>query len=152
MRVSNTAIGVGLIVFAVAILLHTRTFPTLEEGYPGPALFPNVLAVLFILAGITLLVQGLRSGEKAFKVDVRTINRGGAINISLMLGAVLCYIFLSDILGFQIISFLMLFGLMKWFRVSTLLCLFVACGVTLGIYLLFAKMLLVPLPWGLFGW
>jgi len=62
MRVSNTAIGVGLIVFAIAVLLYTRTFPTLEKGYPGPSLFPNVLAVLFIIAGITLVAQGVRSG------------------------------------------------------------------------------------------
>jgi len=41
---------------------------------------------------------------------------------------------------------------MKWLRVSTRWSLVMACGVTLAIYLLFAKMLLVPLPWGLWGW
>jgi putative tricarboxylic transport membrane protein len=152
MRVSNTAIGAGLIVFAIAVLLYTRTFPTLERGYPGPSLFPNVLAVLFIIAGITLVAQGVRSGERIIKFDTSGITRSGLINILLVLGAVVFYIYLSDFLGFQITSFILLFGLMKWLRVSTHWSLVMACGITLAIYLLFAKMLLVPLPWGLWGW
>jgi putative tricarboxylic transport membrane protein len=152
MRVSDTAIGLVLIVFSISVLLHTRTFPSLEEGYPGPALFPNVLAVLLIIAGLTLTAQGVRRGEKLLKLDVGELTGSGLVNILLVLGAVLFYIFLSDFLGFQITSFVLLFGLMKWLRVSTLRGLVMACGVTLGIYLLFAKMLLVPLPWGLWGW
>lgn len=152
MRVSNTSIGLGLIVFASAVLLYTRTFPTLQKGYPGPSLFPNVLAVLFIIAGITLVAQGVRSGERIIKFDTSRITRSGLINILLVLGAIVFYIYLSDFLGFQISSFILLFGLMKWLRVSTRWSLVMACGITLAIYLLFAKMLLVPLPWGLWGW
>ncbi len=152
MRVSNTAIGIGLIVFAIAVLFYTRTFPTLEKGYPGPSLFPNVLAVLFIISGITLVVQGLRSGERILRFETSGITGSGLINILLALGAIIFYIFLSDFLGFQITSFILLFGLMKWLRVSTPWSLVMACGVTLAIYVLFAKILLVALPWGLWGW
>jgi putative tricarboxylic transport membrane protein len=152
MRVSNTAIGLGLIVFAIAVLFYTRTFPTLEKGYPGPSLFPNVLAVLFIIAGVTLVAQGVRGRERLSKFDTSTITRSGLINILLVLGAIVFYIFLSDFLGFQITSFILLFGIMKWLRVSTRWSLVMACGVTLAIYFLFAKILLVPLPWGLWGW
>jgi putative tricarboxylic transport membrane protein len=152
MRVSNTAIGIGLIIFAVAVLFYTRTFPTLEKGYPGPSLFPNVLAVLFIISGITLVVQGIRSGERILRFETSGITGSGLINILLALGAIFFYIFLSDFLGFQITSFILLFGLMKWLRVSTPWSLVMACGVTLAIYVLFAKILLVALPWGLWGW
>jgi putative tricarboxylic transport membrane protein len=152
MRVSNTAIGIGLIVFAIAVLFYTRTFPTLEKGYPGPSLFPNILAVLFIISGITLVVQGVRSGEKILRFETSGITRSGLINILLALGAIIFYIFLSDFLGFQITSFILLFGLMKWLRVSMPWSLVMACGVTLAIYVLFAKILLVALPWGLWGW
>jgi putative tricarboxylic transport membrane protein len=152
MRVSNTATGIGLIIFAIAVLLYTRTFPTLEKGYPGPSLFPNVLAVLFIIAGITLVAQGIRSGEKVLKFDTSAVTRSGLINILLALGGIVFYIYLSDFLGFQITSFIVLFGMMKWLRVSTPWSLATACVVTLAIYVLFAKILLVPLPWGLWGW
>jgi putative tricarboxylic transport membrane protein len=152
MRVSNTAIGIGLIVFAIAVLFYTRTFPTLEKGYPGPSLFPNVLAVLFIISGITLVVQGVRSGERILRFETSGITGSGLINILLALGAIIFYIFLSDFLGFQITSFILLSGLMKWLRVSTPWSLVMAFGVTLAIYVLFAKILLVALPWGLWGW
>jgi putative tricarboxylic transport membrane protein len=152
MRVSNTATGIGLIIFAIAVLLYTQTFPTLEKGYPGPSLFPNVLAVLFIVAGITLVAQGIRSGEKVLKFDSSGITSSGLVNILMILGAVIFYIYLSRFLGFQVTSFILLFGMTKWLRVSTPWSLATACVVTLAIYVLFAKILLVPLPWGLWGW
>ena len=152
MRVSNTAIGLVVIVFAIAVILYARNFPTLKEGYPGPGLFPTVIAVLFILAGITLVVQGLRSGERLLKFDTHEVSRSGFMNLILVLAAVLFYIFLSDFLGFHITSFLIFFFLMKRLRVSTRWSLAMSCGITLLIYALFAKTLLVPLPWGLWGW
>ncbi|MBU1206621.1 MAG: tripartite tricarboxylate transporter TctB family protein [Proteobacteria bacterium] len=152
MRVSNTAIGLGVIIFAVAVILYARNFPSLEQRYPGPALFPTLLAVLFILAGITMVVQGFRSGEKLLMFDIREVSRSGFINILLVLATILFYIFLADFLGFHITSFLILFFLMKRLNVSTRWSLVMSGGVTLAIYALFAKMLLVPLPLGLWGW
>ena len=47
--------GAVFLILAAAIWLGTRNFPSLPEGYPGPGLFPNVLAFLLALAGIGLL-------------------------------------------------------------------------------------------------
>ena len=152
MRVSDTAIGLSLIVFACAVLLHVQSFPELDNGYPGPALFPSVLAVLFILCGISLIFQGLRKREKVLRFDTGSVSLAGWINIAFVLGAIVCYIFFSDFFGFLIFSFVILMILMKWLKVKTLLSLAMSVGVTLAIYLLFAKVLLVPLPWGLWGW
>ena len=69
-----------------------------------------------------------------------------------MLGTIVCYIFLSEYIGFLIFSFMVLLILMKWLKVKTLSSIVMSIGVTLVIYLLFAKVLLVPLPWGLWGW
>jgi putative tricarboxylic transport membrane protein len=152
MRVSNTAIGLVLIVFASAVLVYVRTFPSLDNGYPGPALFPSVLAVLFIICGIGLIIQGIRAGEKLLKFDIGTLTRKGIINILFVLAVILCYIYLSEYIGFLILSGVLLFVTPKWLGVSTLRSLILSVVVTLGIYLLFAKLLLVPLPWGLWGW
>jgi putative tricarboxylic transport membrane protein len=152
MRVSNTAIGLIQIVFGTAVFLYARTFPRLEKDMPGPALFPIVLAVLFILTGVILVIQGIRNREKLLKFDTTGLRTSGVINILVVLAVILFYIFLADFFGFQITSFVLLFILMKWLRVSIRGSLIMAFGVTLSIYFLFAKMLMVPLPWGLLGW
>jgi hypothetical protein len=107
---------------------------------------------LFIISGITLVVQGVRSGERILRFDTSGITSSGLVNILMLLGAVIFYIYLSRFLGFQVTSFILLFGLMKWLRVSTPWSLVTASGVTLAIYVFFAKILLVALPWGLWGW
>jgi putative tricarboxylic transport membrane protein len=152
MKVSDTAIGLFLIVFACAVLIHVQGFPQLDNGYPGPALFPEVLSILFIFCGIGLIIQGVRKREKILKFDLSSISSGGWLNIVFVLGTVLCYIFFAEFLGFLIFSFVILMILMKWLKVKTLPSLIMSVVVTLGIYLLFSKILLVPLPWGLWGW
>jgi len=152
MRVSNTAIGLFLILFAAVVLWHVQSFPSLDNGYPGPALFPSVLAVLFILCGIGLIIQGIRQHEKLLKFDTDTLTFSGLLNILFVLGAIVCYIFLAETIGFLIFSFMVLLILMKWLKVKILSSITMSIGVTLVIYLLFAKVLLVPLPWGFWGW
>jgi putative tricarboxylic transport membrane protein len=152
MRVSNTAIGLFLIIFAAAVLWHVQSFPSLDNGYPGPALFPSVLAVLFIFCGIGLIIQGVRQHERLLKFDIGTLTGSGLINIFFVIGAIVCYILLAEIIGFLIFSFVILMVLMNWLKVKTLSSILMSVGVTFVIYLLFAKVLLVPLPWGLWGW
>ena len=152
MRVSNTAIGLMLIIFSCTVLVHVQSFPELDYGYPGPALFPSVLSVLFIFCGIGLVLQGIRKREKVLKFDLGTVSRAGWINIAFVLGTVIGYILLAEYLGFLIFSFVILVILMKWLKVKTFPSLVMSIAVTLAIYLLFAKVLLVPLPWGLWGW
>ncbi len=152
MRVSNTAIGLFLILFAAVVLWHVQSFPSLDNGYPGPALFPSVLAVLFIFCGIGLILQGIRQREKLLKFDTGTLTVSGLLNILFVLGTIVGYIFLAQYAGFLIFSFLVLLILMKWLKVRPLASILMSSAVTLVIYLLFAKVLLVPLPWGLWGW
>ena len=111
-----------------------------------------VLDVLFIFAGIVLIFLDIQSRSKILNFDISDLSRAHLVNIGLILAAILFYIFLSDFLGFQFISVIILVLLMKRLRVSTFWSLIMACGVTFGIYVLFAKILLVPLPWGLWGW
>jgi putative tricarboxylic transport membrane protein len=152
MRFSDSAIGTFLILVSAGALLHMRKFPALEPGHPGPAAYPSVLAVLMILAGVGLVIRGVRRGERFFKVDGGAVGGLGRANIPLVLLAPVAYIVLAEPLGFLITSSLLLAVMMKGLRVGTLWSLLMAFFVTAGIYLLFGKMLRVPLPWGLWGW
>ena len=152
MRFNDAVIGSVLIVFAAAVLFHTRNFPTLETGYPGPALFPNCLSFLFILAGIILVFRGIKSRSRLVFFDGNAVNTSGVVNIFFVLGAILFYIFVAEYLGFIITAFITIFILMLRLKAPVVASLIMTCGVVLAIYVLFAKILLVPLPWGLFGW
>ena len=49
--------GLAIILLASLVWISSRQFPTLPEGYPGPSLFPRVIAVLLLLAGVGLLLE-----------------------------------------------------------------------------------------------
>jgi putative tricarboxylic transport membrane protein len=152
MRFSDSAIGTALVLFGISVLLYTQRFPAMEGGVPGPATYPNVLAGLMILAGLALIVRGIKNKERFFRVDLTTLTPYGFVNILIVLGAIVIYILFSERIGFLIMSFVLLTVLMKWLRVKWGWSLLMSGAVTLGIYLLFGKMLRVPLPWGLWGW
>jgi putative tricarboxylic transport membrane protein len=152
MRVNDAVIGALLVVFGGAVLVYIRNFPTLEEGYPGPALFPKILSILFIVAGLALIVQGAKSRLPVITVDRGRFTPRRIINVAFVLGVVVFYIYVSEPLGFILTTAIILFALTKWLRVPIVQSLIVTVGVTLVIYTLFAKLLLVPLPWGILGW
>ena len=116
MRVSNTAIGIFLIIFSAAVLWHVQSFPSLDNGYPGPSLFPSVLAVLFILCGIGLIIQGVKNREKLLKFDTGSLTLPGLLNIFFVLGAIVSYILFAEYIGFLIFSFAVLLILMRWLK------------------------------------
>lgn len=132
-------------------MVHIQSFPKLENGYPGPALFPGVLALLFFISGILLVYQGIRKKERLLRFSLEGVDLRGWCNIALVLGVIAAYIFLSERIGFLLFSFISLVALMQWLKVSLLKSIMMAAGATSLIYLLFGKMLLVPLPWGEWG-
>ena len=70
-------------------------------------------------------------------------------NFALTVGALLFYIFAADKLGFLICGSLILLTLFSTLRVRLRLALPLALVVTIGIHLVFYKLLRVPLPWGM---
>ena len=151
MRVSDSIIGFMMIIFGIAVIIHTQGFPAQPDGHPGPEFFPNVLSGLFMLAGLTLIIGGVRRGEKILDVKAPGLGVAAVVNILLVLGVIVVYILVSDYIGFLITSFILMGFLMKWLGVTWMWTVIMSSVLTMGIYLLFAKMLLVPLPWGLWG-
>jgi putative tricarboxylic transport membrane protein len=135
------------------VVAETLKFPTLEGGQPGPALFPRILAGLMIIFGALVSIQGLRARDTSDKVAWRELYRNpGFINALFVLGAVVSYILFVEQVGFLITATLVTFVLMLRLRVRLLLALVVSIVFTNLVYLLFAKILLVPLATGLLWW
>ena len=155
MRVNDIVLGLGSIIIGGIIYFLTIGFPALKEGgWIGPALFPRILALLFALFGGILTVQGLlqRAPAPSDTSGGTLGSRRSVINALFLFGAIIFYILASEYLGFLITGFLILIVMMFQLKVRIKVSLPASLILVVGIYYLFAKILRVPLPYGILGW
>jgi putative tricarboxylic transport membrane protein len=152
MKLSDSVLGLGGMAFGGIILSLTQGFPSLEGGHPGPALFPRILAGLFIFFGLVLFIQETRKSGFSILTHRTAIYWPGFMNYLCVAVAVIVYMLLVDSLGFVLTAILILILLMKKMGVSLLKSCLIAIVTSVSINLLFGKFLLVPLPWGILGW
>jgi putative tricarboxylic transport membrane protein len=150
-RVNDAVIGAALVLFALAMIWYTRTFPEMPGQHYGPALFPVLIGIGLLLTGAILIISGLA------RLRTEPLFSGGAwlrsgphlINFVAIVGGLLLYILISDRLGFIPTALLLLFGWLLLFRRGRpLSSLIIALAVTLAVDYLFSELLLVPLPLG----
>jgi putative tricarboxylic transport membrane protein len=141
----------GGIFIALGIFIFTQTwnYPSPEEGHPGPDLFPNILALLFIGFGLALILKARRliSAEAEIISGPKKIS-----NALFVLAIVAVYVGVVNFVGFLITSAVLLFLLMKKLGVTILKSAIASIIITLFINLMFSKILRVPLPYGILGW
>lgn len=142
----------GAIFIALGIFIFTQTirYPSpLEKGHPGPGLFPNLLALLFIGFGLALILKArkLISAEVEMTPGPKKIS-----NVLSVLAIVAIYVGAVNFAGFLITSAVLLFLLMKKLGVTILKSAIASIVITLFVNLMFSKILRVPLPWGILGW
>lgn len=149
MKVSDTLVGAGFVAAGALIVAGTASFPSLEGGQPGPSLFPRLVGGLMAAFGAVLALQGVRARDVTERVQWRQLHRsGGFVNALFVLGGVLAYIGLADHLGFLVMGALVLFVLMCRLAVRPWQALVVAVAFNTLVYVLFVKLLRVPLPLG----
>jgi len=152
-------VGLTCIAIAIAVLCITPTFPKGQEGanLTGPAFFPNVLAIAFIILGILQIIDGSKPQKqpKETKPDdevARTQTRKARMKPAIeFIALLIAFILLFEPLGFIVSTLLFLFLLMlllglKWWK-----SLLYSGVYTIVIYLLFAKLFTVGLPAGILG-
>ena len=68
--------GIFLLALSGWLWWYTGSFPQLDEGYPGPSLFPRLIALGLFLAGISIIFKGMRNKGAAVTRDTaRKISR-----------------------------------------------------------------------------
>ena len=151
MRFNNAIPGIVLILFALAEIAYARSFPRLHGQSYGPDLFPTLIGIGLAVCGIILIVQGIRQRATIPMIEIGdwAQDRHNVANVLILLGCMVFYILLSDRLGFIPASLLILTTLMLRFGSSLRASLTVAVATTFAIHTVFAKVLLVPLPWGI---
>ncbi len=151
MRINDAIIGVGLIIFALVVVWHTRTFPSFPGQKYGPALFPVLIGCGFVLIGLVLVFRGYVERRAVAWLSLepwtRSLRLGGGF--VLVLVAIVFFILASDALGFLLTSFVILAVLITWLGERPLPALGVAVGMTLFIDWFFGDIMRIPLPRGL---
>ncbi len=152
MRAPDWLIGILFALAGAAVFAATLGFPRLEDGAPGPALFPRVLAVLMVGFGATLAVGALRArrqGAPPAASAAAPVARAGLINALLVFAAIVAFMVVAPRLGFLLTAAGILFALMWRLGTSLPRAALASAGLTLFVYLIFGKLLRVPLPLGL---
>lgn len=151
MRFNNVIPGGVLILFALAEIAYASNFPRLHGQNYGPDLFPTLIGLGLLVCGVILIVQGVAQRATVPMVEIGdwAKDRNNIANIVILLGSMIFYILASDALGFIPISLLILTVLLLRFGSSWASSISIAVVTTLVIHTLFAKLLLVPLPWGI---
>ena len=141
-KINSTELINGLILIILGgwIWWYSSGFPLLEQDYPGPALFPRIIAVGFIFCGIILLATMTKNPKALSSVAGRSllILLGGA-------GLVALFPFLQQYIEFVVALGIICFcfGLLlkvKWWKAAI-----TATVTSLFIYLVFVMILGVSL-------
>jgi putative tricarboxylic transport membrane protein len=151
MRVNDLISGALLVLLAVVMIGYTTTFPPFPGQKYGPSLFPRILGVGLILCGGLLMLRGWKlqaTGQRLGQIDDTYRAQRGWMSVLLMIGAITFYIVFSNILGFVVTGFLVLFTLLWWFGSSVPRAALAALIAVLVIDWFFGWLFRVPLPLG----
>lgn len=151
MRFNDSVFGLILIAFAIAEIAYTQTFPRLHGQDYGPDLFPIMIGAGLMLFGGILVARGWaqRTTQPMVVVGGWANDRGNVVNVVILLGSIVFYILFSTWLGFIPTALLIQTVLLVRLGSGLITSVIIAAISTMVIHSLFAKLLLVPLPWGL---
>lgn len=147
---SDLPSGVSAIAVGAAILVYIRGFPTLPSGELGPALFPGIIGGLMVLMGALLVVRWIknRRQDPADPLESEAVHWRGWINAGFIIGAIIFYLLAVDFLGF--LTTMIAMSSLLIFRLGAKAWVAITAGTlsTVLIWLIFNKVLMVPLPLG----
>jgi putative tricarboxylic transport membrane protein len=145
------AVLVGAVTYAYTLL----TFPVMPDGHPGPALFPRLVSALLVTFGALLIWQARRPSAAGAVADAEIVpqveapQRGRRLDLVLVVGAVVAFVTLLEPVGFPLLVGVIVLVLVKRLGSGWAAAAGTALVMGVGAYLLFARVLLVPLPLGL---
>lgn len=151
--------GIGFIVAGILTIVTAQQFPTLPSLQYGPSLFPSLIGGGFCLGGAVLALNGLWERRKTVVQETADSSamadsppENPKWTMLLPPVAIVFYILASDYLGAMLTMMVIMFLLMLLRKTSLYIALATSVAVSLAIYFIFSRYLLIPLPQGvLFG-
>lgn len=152
MKLSDRLVGLIFVALGGWMFIASAKFPAAPGMTFGAGLFPRILAVGFVICGGVLIVQQVLSAvpDQWAMRPAWAQDRIGIQRFALAPLGMLFYIFVAPTLGMILTSALILGVFFHLLNVRPSIGLPIALLAPIGIYLLFSRFLLVPLPRGLF--
>jgi putative tricarboxylic transport membrane protein len=150
MRTNDKVTGVVTAAFGAAVIYASLDLKNLPRQEFGAGTFPVVVGSLLVLFGGVLLLRGLGNREKWFAWQHPVPLVHFVLTLAAICASVVAYVYLTPIVGFPVVSFVLLSLLLFTFHhrrwvPSTSIAL-IATGVIWGV---FGQLLHVPLELGL---
>jgi putative tricarboxylic transport membrane protein len=140
-------------------ILQLPEFAPVSSGRIGPMHFPSLLFVLLAVLVPVVVWQearGLPATVAPASEDGTATTDGaggsGLTNLAAVLAAVAVYMLLAETLGFVLTAGVLLFLLLWKFGNRVWTSLLISAVAAPAVYQLFAGLLRVPLPYGVWGW
>lgn len=144
MKKADIFVGLLILFLSVSVFVMTQQFVgKVYTGY-GPDRFPRFLAVVWSVLGIMLIVNAVRN--KFFEEDMK-ITAYGLIRVSVVLGMTVAALIAMNFIGFIIATMIYIFLIMSYLKEKSWTGrIITSIGVTIGIYLIFKYVMVIPLP------
>lgn len=149
MKLADLVSGTIGILIGLYVLIKCQSYPEDFVMKIGPAFFPEILAGGLILFSVLLVAQALlgKSNGDAEKIGIR---QKGVQRVLIALAVMVIYCAILKPVGFIIatVPFIMIFMFLLGNR-KKLQYVWVPAAITLAVYLVFEKLLVLSLPAGL---
>jgi putative tricarboxylic transport membrane protein len=151
MKFNDAVSGLFLALLAVAVIVHSRTFPNMPGQFVGPGVFPTLIALGMMAGALLLIARGVRARAREPWIALAGWTRSPrrVAHFLLIVAGVLAYVLLSETVGFLIVAAALMAALFSVAGVGLWVNLSCAALSTGAVYYAFEKLLRVPLPRGL---
>lgn len=150
MRINDAVSGMMTVALGAALIIGASDLSPLPRQDYGAGTFPRIVGGFLLLAGVLLILQGVKLRQPwmhwASDIPPASFLKGLAAIVT----SVVAYIFLTPILGFPVMAWVILsLLLMIYYNRGWLRSISISAVATAVIWELFAQILHVPLAPGL---
>ena len=153
MKKDEAIVGIVIFLFGGATVLLSLKMPIGTFRMAGTGMFPLFLGILLMfLSGAFVLKIFFQDKEKQVKKESSAEPTGSPIQLTLFLGTMVLATLFFNQLGYPLISFLLMFGLLRTLGIKRWgLNILISVVTAVGSYFLFVKWLDIPMPKGWIG-
>ena len=141
MKISDRLTGLFLLVFATAILIQARSFPMIPGQSVGSGLLPSIVAIGLIGCALYLIATNLvrKPRPKLIEFGDWITDRRRLLRVAIAVLGTASFIPFLDVIGFPVLSIVVLLAFLLSLRVAPLTAVLVAVGASLAIHALFPR-------------